>query len=224
MSEPNEPKGGSRDAALEEEQMRRLLEQAGPRPEVPPEDLAAIQRAFRAEWQEHVRAVRIEGRRDAGAPRAERARRPAGLDRRLLALAAALLVVLGLGWWWSSLGPSAPSGPAATVERVAGTVTARPPGDHGGAAGRLAPGAEVPAGTELETAGEGAHAALRLGGGASLRLDAGSRMRLVSASTVELLRGAVYVDSAVASPGGPWRCAPRSASPPTLGPSSRPAS
>lgn len=71
----------------EEEQVRRLLEEAGPRPEVPPEDLAKIKAAFRAEWQEHVRRRR-------------------GPDRRIWLLAASVVLALGLGWW---LWPAAPS-------------------------------------------------------------------------------------------------------------------
>lgn len=67
--------------------MRHLLEEAGPRPEVPPEDLAKIKAAFRTEWEGHVR----------------RRRSP---DRRLWLLAASLLIVLGLGWW---LWPTAPA-------------------------------------------------------------------------------------------------------------------
>lgn len=64
----------------EEEQVRHLLEEAGPRPEVPPEDLARIKAAFRAEWEERVR----------------RRRAP---DRRLWLLAASVVLALGLGWW-----------------------------------------------------------------------------------------------------------------------------
>jgi hypothetical protein len=68
----------------EEERVRHLLEEAGPRPEVPPEDLAKIKAAFRAEWQERFR------------PR--KARRP---SRLFWSLAASVLVILGLGFgWW----------------------------------------------------------------------------------------------------------------------------
>lgn len=76
----------------EEEQVRHLLEEAGPRPEVPPEDLAKIKAAFRAEWEEHVRRRRFP-------------------DPRVWLLAASVLLAVGLGWW---LWPS-PSEPEARV-------------------------------------------------------------------------------------------------------------
>ena len=85
----------------EEEQVRRLLEEAGPRPEVPPEDLAKIKAAFRAEWAEHVR----------------RRRSP---DRRLWLLAASVLLMIGLGWW---LWPVS-STPVARVETSGQTINA----------------------------------------------------------------------------------------------------
>jgi ferric-dicitrate binding protein FerR (iron transport regulator) len=81
----------------EEEQVRHLLEEAGPRPEVPPEDLAKIKAAFRAEWQQHVRRRRFP-------------------DRRLWLLAASVLLVIGFGWW---LWPAA-SAPVARVEGTSG--------------------------------------------------------------------------------------------------------
>ena len=77
----------------EEDQVRHLLEDAGPRPEVPPEDLARIKEAFRTEWEEHVR----------------RRRSP---HRRLSLLAASLLLALGLGWWlWPTAPPALETGP-----------------------------------------------------------------------------------------------------------------
>lgn len=198
MSEPNEPTTGKRsDEAAEEDEVRRLLTGAGPRPEIPPEDLAAIKAAFRAEWEEHLRRRRVRP-----AP-ASANRLPGG---RLLALAAALLVALGIAWWLSPLGPPAGAGPLARVESVAGSVTVRVGAEGATApAARLGTGAELAAGAEIETAGAGeaaaGRAALRLAGGPSLRLDAGSRVRLLSASVVRLERGAVYVDSGP-EPGG----------------------
>ena len=183
--------------AMEEEaEVRLLLERSGSRPEVPPEDLAAIKRAFRAEWQEHLR--RRQARRFSLPGRLHLDRR--SWDRRLWAVAAVLLAALGIGWWLWSLGSPAAGGIVARVEAAAGVVTVRAPHDDGdAAAARLAVGATIRAGSELETGGPGegaaTHAALRLTDGTSLRLDAGSRVRLTSASVVGLERGAVYVDS-----------------------------
>lgn len=148
--------------------MRRLLESAGPRADIPPDDLAQIKRAFRAEWQEHVRQ--------------RQARRfPAWNERRVLALAATLLLAaLGIGWWLWSAGSAPATVPVARVESAV-------PGS------RLQVGEEVPPGTAIETAA--GPAALRLAGATSLRLDAGTRARLVSASLIDLERGAVYLDS-----------------------------
>jgi ferric-dicitrate binding protein FerR (iron transport regulator) len=83
----------------EEEQVRHLLEEAGPRPEVPPEDLAKIKAAFRAEWEEHVR----------------RRRSP---DRRLWLLAASVVLAVSLGWW---LWPASPT-PVARAETSGETI------------------------------------------------------------------------------------------------------
>jgi ferric-dicitrate binding protein FerR (iron transport regulator) len=85
----------------EEEQVRHLLEEAGPRPEVPPEDLAKIKAAFRAEWEGHVR----------------RRRSP---DRRLWLLAASVLLAIGLGWWfWPASPPASVAGPELETETPA---------------------------------------------------------------------------------------------------------
>lgn len=107
----------------EEEQVRHLLEEAGPRPEVPPEDLAKIKAAFRAEWQEHVR----------------RRRSP---DRRPWLLAASVVLAFGLGWW---LWPAAPSDPVARVEASGETIQAgaRLEAHEGPAVFRLAGGASL---------------------------------------------------------------------------------
>ncbi|MEA2560306.1 MAG: transrane sensor [Acidobacteriota bacterium] len=90
----------------EEEQVRHLLEEAGPRPEAPPEDLAKIKAAFRAEWQEHV----------------QRRRSP---DRRLWLLAASVLLVISLGWWlWPAAIPSPVATAVARVETSGETIIA----------------------------------------------------------------------------------------------------
>jgi hypothetical protein len=109
--------------------------------------------------------------------------------------------------------PPPPAGPTvAAIEVVTGEVRLWLPGGEGPVpvpAGAL--GRPLPAGSEVETGGgdgggEAGRLALRTAGGASLRLDAGTRLRLASAGTVDLDRGAVYVDSG-AGPGDRGRVA-----------------
>ncbi len=215
MSEPNEPRDEDRQAAAEEEQVRRLLERAGRRAEVPAEDLAEIKAAFRIAWREHVgRGVGDVPAAPAEPEPADPVRRGPWSDRRLWALAATLLLVAGLGWWWQAgrLGGPAGSGAqtgaarevAARVESVSGVAEVLVPG--GSQPARLAVGQEVPAGAELRTeGGPGSSAtargrvALRLAAGPSLRLDFDSRVRLASPALIELERGAVYLDSGLDS-------------------------
>lgn len=139
----------------EEEQVRHLLEEAGPRPEVPPEDLAKIKAAFRSEWQEHVR------RRTAGHTAWRNTRRP---SRPFLALAASLLIALGLGLaWWLWPWPPVP------LARVESGMKAGDP---------------IQPGTALETAGKPAAfrlqggPSLRLDAGSRVRLVSISEVRL----------------------------------------------
>jgi ferric-dicitrate binding protein FerR (iron transport regulator) len=165
-----------------DEDVRKLLEEAGARPEVPAADLALSRAAARAEWERVV------------AP----ARRRRSAARWLVPVAAGLAVIVVAGVV-ARLGPAGGSAGAretlATVTALRGEVVASP-ADGGGASG-LAAGRALAAGTTIET-GAGATAGrltLAWAGGGSLRLDAGSRARLVSASEIELAAGAIYVDS-----------------------------
>lgn len=194
MNELNTPQGGNGGGMEEEEEVQRLLESAGPRAEVPPEDLAAIKRVFRAEWQEHVRQ--------------RQARRFSARSGRWLLAAAAAVALLAAANIVSWLRRPAPPGPlpwVARVESVTGVVTARY-SEGGGRPVQLRAGMEVVSETELQTAGAApgapGHAALRLADGSSLRLDAGSQVRLARAGPwflVDLDRGAVYLDSGAGS-------------------------
>jgi hypothetical protein len=171
----------------EEDAVRRLIEEAGPRPALPRDDLAAIETAARAEW----------GRRYAD----RRASSRHGL--LWLGLAAAALVgAIGVAWWAKRPGRTDSGGaltPVATVEVLTGVVRMR--AADGADAVSLSSDSlrrSLAAGTELETsdrAGEAGRVALRMAGGASVRLDAGTRAKLVSEKLVALERGAVYVDS-----------------------------
>jgi hypothetical protein len=179
-----------RDHKTEEESVRRLLEEAGPRPPIPQEDLDAISRAARSAWQAELL------HRGAGAA-AETPLRRRPLRALVLGLAAALALAVGLAGWWRSR--SVPPPPAvAWVERVAGPVYLEAEGDGARPAARqVAAGAPIPRGSVLRSGG--GRAALRLAGGVSVRLDVATRLRLVSAGALELERGALYVDTGSAS-------------------------
>lgn len=182
--------------------VERLLQAAGPRPEIPRDDLDAIVAAGREVWRETV-----------AARGGERRRRWHGRGGGWAAgVAAVLAVALGVGWWWSAGGRGGSAGPAGgAAERVATVITAwhAPAGPPAGPDGR-----EVTAGEEVETSSDGGalprQLALRLTTGTELRVDESTRIRLVSASEVELLEGAVYVDTGPDA-GGERRLAVRTA-------------
>lgn len=157
----------------DERELDRLLRTAGPRPEVPPEDLASIKAAFRQEWVTQV-----------ARPLARRRRRAASY----LALAAGLLVVLGLAWFARAPVPMPPRG------EILARILAVDAGSTVGA-GVWSEGDAVRAGSVLSTADDSGRLALRLNDGHEVRLDRGSRVVMVSAAVLELARGAVYVDS-----------------------------
>lgn len=151
----------------EEDAVKKLLGDAGPRPALPEEDLAAIRDAARSEWS----------RRYGAAPERKSPR------RSWLPLAAALLAgLIGLAWWTRTR-PSVSPPIVASIERVSGS------------AGREV-GSPLVAGSMLATdAGTPGRLTLRMRGGASVRLDVATEVRLASATMVDLLRGAVYVDT-----------------------------
>ena len=161
----------------DEDEIRNLLTGAGPRPEVPPEDLRLIRSTARAEWERLVET--------------EQERRRRLQVRGLLALAASLILAFLVGWWWRAGSGTVGAEVLATVEVLTGEV-------RGGQA-ELSVGDDVSAGAVLETASTRAGAvalmALRLTDGHSVRLDADSKVRLVSSQLIELERGAVYLDS-----------------------------
>lgn len=162
----------------------RLLARAGPRPPIPPEDLAAITAAARAAWQAKVRQRT-----------APRWRRPLPV---VAALAAALaLIAVGFAWWRGSLTSVGPK-EAARVETATGPLYVQ--------AGRgtwreVSAGETVPTDALLRT-GAASRAALRLAGGPLLRLDTDTRIQL-AADALVLDRGAVYLDTGPGPHAGP---------------------
>ena len=133
----------------------------------------------RAERVRH--AVRAEWRAAVAGPRRRVAR-----VRRLAALAAVLAVAVAIPLvrGWRPFPPPAP-GFAARVEVGNSALRA---------------GETLPSGALVETAGAD-RLALRLASGHSVRLDTDSRARLVSPVILELLGGAIYIDSG--GPAGP---------------------
>ena len=119
----------------------------------------------------------------------------------------ALMLLVGLAVVrsrWPSPPPSLGE-PVAFLELTRGSVQVVPPSGGQDPSRLLALGAGEPihAGSTIDTgaaAGDTAgRAALRLANGASLRLDHDSRVQIASGGTIELERGAVYVDSKLSS-------------------------
>jgi transmembrane sensor len=185
VSEQQNIGGRDQTAGLEEATTMRLLRLAGERAPVPAETDQRVRRAVLDE----IRAVARWRRRR---------RRLAGAGA---VLATAALVILAL-----QLRPSAPpetrpliAAPAvATAERVEGTTVTRRIDGHV-ARRTIVAGRALSVGDEIETGGAG-RLAIRWSSGASVRLDRVSRTRLVSATALELLEGALYIDSGPGSP------------------------
>jgi ferric-dicitrate binding protein FerR (iron transport regulator) len=191
-----------RDAGLDEATTRggddeamvaQLLGAAGRRPPLPAAELAEVRAMVRQAWQERSTAAAPAGPARPVAPAAH----PRWGGRRAIALATALaaglVLVVGLVWWRSTR-PVPPAAMVAVVELVKGDVQMGGPD----APWRpLVAGAAVPAGAELRSATVGGRgfASLRLAGGGNLRLDAGTRLRLLAADELALDEGAVYLDS-----------------------------
>lgn len=168
----------------EDEGLRTLLAEAGPRDPLPAPDLEAIRAATRAEWRE----------RYGGRPT-----RP-GMPRWWLAAAAAvLLAAAAFLWLRRAPGPAPlPPGSVASVERLAGAVLWSKGGGTPTAFAPEAVGEPIAAAITLETYGsrvQPGSIALRMAGGASVRLDNATQARIVSPTLVELERGGVYVDT-----------------------------
>jgi ferric-dicitrate binding protein FerR (iron transport regulator) len=202
----------------DEDQVRRLLGQAGPRPPIPPGDLAAITAATRAAWRGEVvrrargaetaeHAGRMERRTPAVGGITELARyqeyavtAPGRRQRPKWAvpalIAALLLLSAGLIWWLARRSGAAPE--IVRAESVIGTTWIG--GKGTGGPRPLRAGEAIPAGATVVTAaGTGqavaGRASLRLADGTVLRLDAGTYARFVSPTAVALEQGAIYADS-----------------------------
>jgi len=162
--------------------LQEIFRLAGRREPVDPARAEAIEKSTRERWQQML--ARRRG--------AQRRRRFTVISGGL-ALAASIAVA---AIFMSRLAVETPV--IATVANVLGTPQG---GARGHALAALLTGAELHAGSVLETA-EGDGVALQLASGHSLRLAAGSRVR-IETDAVMLDAGAVYLDS-----GGKQRVTP----------------
>lgn len=187
--------------SADEQALRRLLERAGPRPEVPQEDLEAISSTLRSAWQVQVRRHAAPSPRRIESQRRAPARRPAWPRRSawpgVAALAAVLAIAAGLAWWWVSQGDRLPPLAPVAVARVEAVTGALYLDTERGGRRALALGEPIPPGAGLTTGSgnEPGRASLALTGGATLRLDVGTHLHLTSASEVALEEGALYADT-----------------------------
>ncbi len=161
-------------------EVRRLLERAGPRPEVPAEDMERFKAAAREAWRALPRPTpEASGSRHLG----------------LWAVAATLLLALSVAWLWKAQSRSGSLTAVANVDRLIGEVAVGSGGEP------LALDSELGAGSWLETGDGPSRAAIRLAGGHSLRIDRATRLQLVSEHRIRLERGAVYLDSGLGGSG-----------------------
>jgi hypothetical protein len=163
-----------------DEEIGRLIREAGPDTNLPADDLAAIRARARAEWKKHY------------APERPRSR----FLRMSLPLAAALTGLAFLSLWFVGKRTTVPPAVAVLVghiERVTGDVRAL---HADGTVALLREGDSLDSGMAITTGDTPeSRVAFRLTAGQSLRLDAAGRLLLGSGDVMQLDRGAVYVDS-----------------------------
>lgn len=159
----------------DEEQLRRWLGEAGPRPDPGAERTQRVHAAVQAAWRRAVDARR-------------RRRRRTGLALAAALLLAAVLGTVGVRRGWIARSPDV----VASAERVAGVVL-RAPAGHGSVE-RLARGGALRIGDVVETATDGA-VAVTYEDGATVRIAPRSRVVLEDRRSVRLEHGRAYVDS-----------------------------
>jgi hypothetical protein len=169
--------------------IRQLLEQAGRRPDIPTADFRSIKAAARVEWQQLVDT--------------RRSRKSWWTMMTPLPAAAGILVVLALGIWWRAETVRPGLEAIASIELFSGDVWLEQRAEMAGAELALTEGGSLTAGMELVTSdnpeGSPSLISVRLTNGQSVRLRSGTRARFSSKSRIELLHGAVYVDSGSAA-------------------------
>lgn len=164
--------------------VERLLNAAGPGPEIPEDGAARVKDAIRPLWKEETSAR-------------------AGQRQRLwaggLAAAAALIIAAVYLPSLRHIDPQ-PARLGITVAIIDGTLEVTPPGERVRIFTAEEAGSEIPPGSLIRTQ-TGDRAALRLVDGRSVRLDVNTEMRLDSETSISLDSGAVYIESSGSSIG-----------------------
>jgi ferric-dicitrate binding protein FerR (iron transport regulator) len=163
---------------LDDDQMRRLLQMAHPRPRLSKDQLDRAKSNLKVRWNSKVQS-----------------RKEKRWTILLAATGCAALIasfVFALRYFQSSA-VVVPAEPAAMIERVLGPF-------RSSEGLLLQPGHSLPERSEVFTGKDG-FAALRLRTHASLRLSSSTRIRLLTQTRVQLLEGTVYVDSGKSKPG-----------------------
>ena len=174
MTEIERPASGQAPEDRSEEAIRALLASAGTRAHLPEAEIAAVTAAARDEWRRRYVRRWTPGRRFA------------------LVAAAAAAMATGAALLLTRNDAPAPDPPVAVVERLSGSATVE--GDGGAPPRGLAVGGSLLTGSTVVTK-EGGQLSIRMASGASVRLDASTRARLESLALVDLVSGAVYVDT-----------------------------
>lgn len=157
-----------------------LIQVAGRRPSPSSDHYEQTLAAAHAVWQQKVRATRQR--------------------QRVVAVAASIAIVaIGIGAVLRLL-PDTPLPPIASAAVIQGDVAVFSP-ESGTWAPVTETGSELGAGDRLRTDSEG-RAAFRLGDQISVRIDSASELMFTSESELELIAGAVYVDSGAGNRAG----------------------
>jgi ferric-dicitrate binding protein FerR (iron transport regulator) len=159
----------------DDEEIAALLQSLSARERVPEHELPPIKAAARDAWMRQVRRTTLRRRAAYAA----------------VAIAAGVVLAIGIGVLRPDGLPPSPSTIAVTLETVVGDTSVG--GEVASAAAR-----EVASGTAIVT-GDGGRTALRLPSGHSVRVDVATSVRIVSDGSLRLDRGAIYVDTETAT-------------------------
>jgi ferric-dicitrate binding protein FerR (iron transport regulator) len=159
--------------------LEQLVRDAGARPAPGADRTARVRAAVERDWRAQARARRL--------------RRWLGVSGAALAAAAAVVLVVRQ----RSTAPLPPPTPIAHVAAAHGPVTVA---IAGGDAAPAAIGETIAAGSRIRTDGT-SRATMTFIDGGELRVDVNTDATLVDARTIQLDRGAIYLDSDGSTPG-----------------------